>query len=349
MAINIAYFRFFTKPSVNLGFNTSNIHQYRVWSIPGKLYGILFKYFIAPPIDVLSGARGDVYLFPNFARWPLFFRSRSIVVIHDLAYLNAPQYVPPRLRAYLNKFVPRAISNSQMVLAVSETTKQDLITSYGIDPAKIMVASNAVDHSIFYPRKKSDIHGAKQDYGIEGKYIMFTGTIEPRKNIQGVLRAYQALPDKMRNEYSLVLTGGKGWMDGEITDLITSLRQTGTKVIQTGYVALKDLPALYSGASIFVYPSFYEGFGLPVIEAMACGVPVITSNISSLPEAAGGAGILVDPTNDQAIADAIEIVLADPKRAAAMSAKGIKHSKKFDWAISAAHALEAIMAVRDSR
>ncbi len=338
----LEYFRFLTKPPVSLGLEAPNVRQHRVSLIPGKLYSALFKYAWAPPIDLLSGARGQVYLFPNFARWHLFFTRKSIVVIHDLAYHHAPEYVPERLRAYLEKYVPKALAQANHILAVSEFTKRDLIKTYSVAPERISVASNAVDHDFFYPRKADEVLTAQAKYGIEGSYIMFHGTIEPRKNLKGVMEAYRRLPAQLQRQYALVLTGGKGWLDDDIHQQIEDLKHQGAKVIQTGYVDQADLPALYTGASVFVWPSFYEGFGLPIIEAMACGTPTITSNVSSLPEAAGDAGMLVDPHDSDSIAKAMEQVLTSPAEARRMTEAGLKHVKKFNWEDSARAALQAI-------
>jgi glycosyltransferase involved in cell wall biosynthesis len=336
----LAYFQFVTKPDIDLGVHAPNVRQRRVTLIPGRGYSALFKYAWAPPIDLLSGARGDVYLFPNFGRWGLAFTDKSVVVIHDLAYLNAPEYVPERLRKYLNKYVPLALKQASAIIAVSETTKRDIVKSYGYPSAKITVASNAVDHDEYKPASDDAIEAVRAEYGITKPYIHFHGTIEPRKNVQGVVNAYAQLPEEVRQKYALVLSGGKGWLDDEIHDRIRQLQEAGETIIQTGYLKQAHLPALYSGASVFVYPSFYEGLGLPVIEAMACGAPVITSNVSSLPEAAGDAGLLVDPTSIDDLSAAMEKVLVKPGVAEGMRRRGFLHARKFNWADSAAAALK---------
>ena len=338
----LEYFRFLTKPPVSLGLEAPNVRQHRVSLIPGKLYSVLFKYLWAPPIDLLSGARGSVYLFPNFARWRLLFTRKSVVVIHDLAFHHAPEYVPQRLRDYLEKYVPKALEKANHVLAVSETTKQDLIKTYGIPAERITVASNAVDHTFFYPREAAESKIAAQKYGVDGPYIMFHGTIEPRKNLKGVMEAYRQLPAKLQQRYSLVLSGGKGWLDDDIHQQIEELKSKGAQVVQTGYIDQADLPALYSGASVFLYPAFYEGFGLPIIEAMACGTPTITSNVSAMPEAGGDAGILINPHDSADIARAIAKVLESPAQSQQMRAAGLQHVKQFTWEDSARAALKAI-------
>jgi glycosyltransferase involved in cell wall biosynthesis len=170
-------------------------------------------------------------------------------------------------------------------------------------------------------------------HGIAKPYILFTSTIEPRKNILGLLEAYAALPQELRTSHGLVLVGGKGWLDSQIHRRLGELRHLDIRL--TGYVEDRDLPALYSGASVFVYPSFYEGFGMPPLEAMACGVPVVTSRNSSLPEVVGDAGILIDPGDPAAITQAICEVLGSPARAADLSRRGLERSRAFRWDESA--------------
>ena len=165
-------------------------------------------------------------------------------------------------------------------------------------------------------------------FGIHSKYILFLATIEPRKNLVRLLQAYQKLPNAIKAEYILVLAGGKGWLDDEINQLVTEL---GDRIIKTGYLNEADKPALYSGASVFAFPSVYEGWGMPAQEAMACGAPVVVSINSSLPEVVGEAGLMVDPFSVSAITKGIEKVLTDPKLAAAMRQKGLIQAKKFTW------------------
>jgi glycosyltransferase involved in cell wall biosynthesis len=197
-----------------------------------------------------------------------------------------------------------------------------------------------VDHEEYYPKNTKEISIIKNKYNIKGEYILYTGTLEPRKNIVGILESYSMLLDEFKNEYSLVLAGGKGWLDDEIENKLNELKDLN--IVRTGYVEDDDLPALYSGATLFIYPSFYEGFGMPPLEAMACGTPVITSNNSSLPEVVGNAGIMVDAKDTRSLTKNIEKVLKSKKLQSEMSKKGLKQAKNFSWEKSAKKLLELI-------
>jgi glycosyltransferase involved in cell wall biosynthesis len=186
---------------------------------------------------------------------------------------------------------------------------------------------------------------ALQKYGLPSKYIHFHGTIEPRKNVEGLLDAYAALPDKIKDEFALVITGGKGWKDESIYRKVDYYLASGHRIILPGYIEAEDLPFIYSGASLFVLPSFYEGFGIPPLEAMACGVPVITSDNSALPEVVGDAAILVKADDTPALTGSIEKVLSDKQLAKSMTDKGLKQAAKFSWELSARKLIELLESI----
>lgn len=323
-----------------------NLHFRYIRYFPGKVYRGLFQFLIAPPVDLLMAARADVVLFPNFVRWPLAFSKKSIVIVYDLSYINTSEHSASRLRNYLSRFVPKSIEQSDHVITISENSKKEIIDHYRVDPNKITIISPAVDHKIFTKQAPETVDSVLKKYDIGGKYILFTGTIEPRKNIIGILNAYAALPETIRSTFSLVLVGGKGWLDESIHRRLEELKKLN--IILTGYAPDEDLPGLYSGASVFIYPSFYEGFGMPPLEAMACGVPVITSNNSSLPEVVGGAGLMVEANDQSGLTNAIKTVLTDNNLAAELAQKGLVQAKKFNWDSSAVKLLEVIGAVAKS-
>ena len=204
-----------------------------------------------------------------------------------------------------------------------------------MNPDAVSIVHPAVDHNIYKPRSRQETDTIKKKYSINGSYILYAGTLEPRKNILGILNAYEVLPDSLKNNLHLVLAGGKGWKAEEISSKLHQLISSGEKIIHTGYVPDEDLPPLYSGASLFVYPSFYEGFGMPPLEAMACGVPVITSNNSSLPEVVSDAGIVIDANDTEELTKNIEKILRNPKLAKDLAKKGLEQAKKFTWENSA--------------
>jgi glycosyltransferase involved in cell wall biosynthesis len=212
---------------------------------------------------------------------------------------------------------------------------------YKVPEDKISIISPAVDQKVFYPRESAEITKVKQNYGVKKPYILSLCTLEPRKNLVGVLDAYEKLPEKTKRSYILVLAGGKGWLDDELEKRIGEL-SAKYEVIKTGYVPDEDLPALYSGASVFVFPSFYEGFGMPPLEAMACGTPVITSDNTSLPEVVGNAGIMIKADDTERLAGEMERVLTNNKLAQNLREKGLEQAKKFSWEKSAKELLDVI-------
>jgi len=340
----LPYLYFYSKPKPDLGFEgINNVFPKRIGFMPGKIYNGLFRYLLAPPLDLLGMARAEVYLFPNFVRWPLLFTRKSAVIVYDLSFIQSTSTSASRLRSYLTKFVPKAVNKAQIVVTISENSKKELVETYGTNPEKIVVATPGVDLDFFYPRTADESKEILAKYGIADKsYILFTGTIEPRKNLTGLLKAYELLDAKISKKFPLVLAGGKGWLDEEIHQTIVRLRINGLSVIQTGYLPYEELPVLYSRASVFVFPSFYEGFGMPPLEAMACGTPAITSNNSSLPEVMGDAGIMVDARDNGALTQAITEVLTDEVKAARMSKLGIQRAKLFSWQKSARIVLDAL-------
>lgn len=329
----LCYLKFFGRPAADLEVQGKNVVSRRVSFLPGKVYNAFERYFITIPYDFVTRLRADIYVYPNFIYWPLWFTKKSIVFVHDLGYIDQPDAVIARHRKYLGKFVPYSINKAAHVMTISEHTKKRIVEVYGTNPKKITVATPAVDHQEFTPQPKSNIELAKKKYKISDDYILFLGTVEPRKNIVGLLKAYDMLPAATKSKYQLVLAGGKGWLDDEIN---TWCEKLGNRVVRTGYIDAADKPALYSGASVFTYPSLYEGWGMQPLEAMACGVPVITANNSSLPEVAGDAAILVEATNHQELADQIEEVLTNKTLASELVKKGYIQAKKFSWEKSAA-------------
>ena len=319
----------FGKKKVSTGFDESNVADRRISFLPSKIYDGLFRYLVAPPFDLLANVRSDVFIFPNFVRWPLLWARKSIVVVYDLSYLNASDHSQSRHRSFLTKWVPISIRKSDHVVVISENTKKEVMEAYATNEADITVIYPAVDHDFFRP-STAQVAGVQKKYGITKPYILSLCTIEPRKNLVGLLNAYSQLPADIKESHTLVLAGGKGWLDGEISVKYEEISRD-YDVVMTGYVDEADLPALYSGAKVFAYPSFYEGFGMPPLEAMACGTPVITSNNSSLPEVVGDAGIMVDAHDTAALADAIAKVVTDPELAKKMRAAGIERAKRFDW------------------
>jgi len=267
---------------------------------------------------------------------PYFRLIKSVFTLHDLIFLFHPETHKPLNRWFLTLMMPRFLRAADAVIAVSECTKRDAMRLYGLDEAKIRVIYEGVNPR-FCPASPEAIAAVRARYGLPEHFILYVGTIEPRKNLTALLEAFHHL--LATHDLRLVIVGKKGWL---YEGFFRRLRELGLedRVIFTGYVPDEDLPAIYSAADLFVFPSLYEGFGLPVLEAMACGVPVICSNTSSLPEVAGDAALLVDPADVRALAGAIERVLTDEGKWREMRERGLQQAARFSWDEAAAMSLK---------
>lgn len=286
-----------------------------------------------PFLDLLFGK--GIYLFPNFSSWPLL-RSKSIPIIYDLSYEKYAEFAEPRNQQFLSEQVRKAASRADQIITISENSKREIASFYHVSPKKIDVCYPAVDRDHFYRQSHEDIAKTLKKYDLKEKYILFVGNIEPRKNLKNLLLAYEKLPVGVRKQHSLLLVGAKGWQDEEIFETIERLQARGDTIQMPSHrVEDVDLPAIYSGASVFVYPSIYEGFGIPPLEAMACGVPVIASNNSSLPEACGSAALLVEADSVDQICSSINSVLGNTTLSERCIYKGYRQVEVFSWESSA--------------
>lgn len=285
-----------------------------------KMWGLL------PPIDLLYGHQ--VFVFPHFSSWPTL-HSPSIPVIYDLSFLLHPEFSADRNTLFLVKQARLAAERAVRVITISKNSKQEIVDHYKLDADSVDIIYPIINGKNFYKRSDNEIKNVRAKYGVFDKYILFVGNIEPRKNLVSLLRAYAMLDQEKLKNYSLLLVGAKGWKDDEINQLMNELQAKGLKVIQpAAYVTDEDMPALVSGASIFTYVSRYEGFGIPPVEAMFCGTPVISSNNSSLPEAVGDAAVMVNAEDVPAISKAITKLLLDTKLQESLVKAGYKHIKK---------------------
>jgi len=333
-------FRKFTPPIAP----TKQLSYRLVRWFPPAVYFQVFKrlgWFL--PYDLISLRKYDTFLFFNFVDFPLRRKTKGIIVIHDLSFVHYPDYVQRKNLVYLRRFLPKSIERASHIIAVSEATRQDIIKTFSVAADKISVVPNAIDHAVFYPRSKAEIEAAKKKYGLPESYIHFHGTIEPRKNVEGMLNAYAKLPEEIRKQYALVLTGGKGWHDENILARAEELKTAGYNIVFTGYIGPdEDIAAIYSGASLFTLPSFFEGFGIPPLEAMACGVPVITADNSSLPEVVGDGAIKIKAEDTKELSRQIGEVLTNSKLAADLKDRGLAQAKKFSWEQSAQKLIEIL-------
>jgi len=291
--------------------------------------------------DLLTGAC-DLYHAPDFTLPPLR-RARGIVTIHDLSFLRVPDCADPGLRAFLERATPAAVARATRVLADSENTRRDLIALLDVPATKINVVTPGVEPHF---RRETDavrLAAVRQRYGLPERFILSVGTLEPRKNFAGLIRAYGRLRRARALPHALVIAGRPGWLYEEIYRQVER-DQLADSVRFLGFVADADLPALYTLADLFAYPSRYEGFGIPVLEAMACGTPVVTSDNSSLPEVAGDAARLIRAEDTDMLAQAMAEVIEDSTLRHAMIARGYAQARRFTWHNSARAALEAYRA-----
>jgi alpha-1,3-rhamnosyl/mannosyltransferase len=263
----------------------------------------------------------SLYHETNYAPF-CFDQGPMIITLCDLSFVRHPEWHPKDRVKHLEKFCLKKLSQVEAIITISEFSRNEILNLLNIDRTQIYVTPLGVDQS-FHP-------GRDRLEGLPKQYILFLGNLEPRKNLPRLITAYQSLPQPLRKRYPLVIAGASGWHTHELKKALR-LFQKGEEPILTGYVSQGVLPDLYRGASLFVYPSLYEGFGLPVLEAMACGVPVITSDSTSLPEVVGDVGVLVNPYDVDHLKEAIRQVLEDEKKRQEMIEKGIVRAKLFSW------------------
>jgi glycosyltransferase involved in cell wall biosynthesis len=287
-------------------------------------------------------ARGfDLLHSPAFIA-PLKAPCPVVITMHDITYLLYPAYFARRWIQYMKSIAPATVRSAAAIICVSENSKRDVVEAYKIPPAKVHVVPHGVDHQRFHPGAALDPAWARQT-GIRKGYILHVGELSHRKNIPGLLRAVAHLRSVGKwGSRQLVLAGAEapGMLGADEIHATIHQLELAAAVVLAGRVPDEHLPGLYAQASLLVMPSLYEGFGLPVLEAMAAGTPVLASNTSSLPEVAGTAAILVAPDDTMALAEALASVLERPQCAAELRAKGLARAKQFTWQRSAAETLE---------
>lgn len=273
-------------------------------------------------------AKVDILHQPCFSA-PIFYSGKVVVTCHDIISILFPKNLPFWSRMFYSKWMPFSYRRADMIIASSECTKKDMIKYLKIDPGKIKVIYLATSADFKPAKDKNIIDKIKKKYKTGDKYFIHVGTLEPRKNLSFLVKAFsQASKDGI--DENLVIVGKKGWYYEDLFKLVEELNLEN-RVIFTGYAEEGDIPVLYSGATALTFPSLYEGFGFPPLEAMSCGTPVISSNTSSLPEVIGEAGILIPPKKEKIWAEQMVKVSRDEKLAKDLSEKGLIQAKKFSW------------------
>lgn len=307
-------------PALREGWNYKILKPKKFWT---KLVLPWALYTASPKPDVVFSPTHYI---------PRFSPSKRVVTVFDLAFLRFPQAFTKKDLWQLKTGTAYSIKNADHIITISQSTKKDIVEAHGVETKKITVAYPGFNPEIFYPITERDqVDKVLSKYDITGDYIIYIGTVQPRKNLTRLMEAVAKIEG-----LKLVIVGKtsgpgrQGWM---FVETLQKPRELGveSRVIFTGYVPQQDLPYLLAGAYCYVLPSLWEGFGIPVVEAMACGTPVIVSNVSSLPEVAGNAGLLVDPYCVDQIEQAIRAIISDKKLRAKKSKEAVIQAKKFSW------------------
>jgi glycosyltransferase involved in cell wall biosynthesis len=304
----------------------------RKFSFPNKFLNLSLWYFNFPRIDQMIGG-ADVFFMPNIAFGSVSKKCKLILSVHDLSFERYPEFFSLKRRWWHIFINPKKLCQRvDRMVAVSNSTKRDLVSLYNIPEEKIKMIYSAIsDKFKIINRNDARLLEIKEKYNLPFKFILYLGTIEPRKNIQSIIVAYHKLQENEEVlKYKLVIAGGKGW---KYEKIFFSAENCANKenIIFAGAIDEEDKVYLYNLASVFIYPSFFEGFGFPPLEAMACGVPVICSNNSSLPEVVGDAAIIIDPDRPDEIQESLKEIILNKDFREKLVQKGLIQAQKFNW------------------
>jgi glycosyltransferase involved in cell wall biosynthesis len=346
----------FKKPRIDYPWSKLSNVKIKTLRIPNRIFDLFLRFLKFPKIDTIVGGV-DIFLSPHFLLLPVKKKTKTIVVFHDLSFVRFPEFFSfPKLLWHKFIYPKNQAKKADLIVAVSESTKDDLIDLYGVPREKVNVIYPAVGEE-FKPIEKNDsgLQRVREKYNLPQSFILFFGTIEPRKNITALIEAFEKIKkqeinpplevrwdgfegtvkSEKRNSFNfqdlkLVIAGNKGWLYGDIFEKIEESPYR-KDIIVTGFIEEGDRPYLYNLAEMFVYPSFFEGFGFPPLEAMACGIPTAVSNKSSLPEVVGDGAIMFDPQNIDEIGFAIKEMFENKGLREILIERGLKRAKFFDW------------------
>ncbi len=318
--------------------------RYTRWPTQRPIVRIAWEQTTLPLATYLE--RLDLLHAMAFVR-PIIARCPIVITIYDLSFVRMPERFPRFQRFYLQTMTRYSARRAAHLIAISQSTKDDIVKFCAVSPSKASVIYCGVDEQ-FKPLSQHEIEQFRSAKGLPAHFVFYLGTLEPRKNVAQLVRAYAALRHNGRNKPKLVIAGSKGWGYDEV---FAAIAQSGVQadVILPGYIPHDELSLWYNAADVFVFPSVFEGFGLPVLEAMACGTPAITSNVSSLPEVAGDAALTVNPADTRALSEALECTLCDTTLRAQMRERGLRQAQKFNWQRSAQQTIKIYEEVLNSR
>jgi glycosyltransferase involved in cell wall biosynthesis len=307
-----------------------------VWRVPGRVTAAVCER-LSLPVELLLGGLNVFHGPGEFIPRP--FRCKSILTIHDLMAFRHPEFIDPEWLGPHTQRILTAANEADAIIAVSQFTKGEIVRLLRIPEARIRVVYNGISPAFRPMGDNEHMEKVRVKYGIRGPYLLFVGNIEPKKNLNTLILACAELWKATSYKYPLAIVGQKDWHFEAVRELVQKLHLE-REVIFTGVVDGEDRPSLYSGAELFVFPSLFEGFGIPVIEAMACGTPVVASNRASIPEVADDAAVLVDPLNASRMAEAMYTVLADPSVKTRCIQRGLQRAKTFSWERTARETLK---------
>lgn len=311
--------------------------------LPTRYHRIAWEQVAFPRL--IQRYRLDVVHSPHYTM-PVLASCARVVTFHDMTFMLHPEAHLLYKLLFFRTMIPISARSADALIAISQNTQKDILNLFPARSNRLFTIPYGIV-PIFQPMPRSAQINALRKYDLPEPFVLYVGNLEPRKNLPSLLRAFATLV-KRGLPHSLVLVGSRGWMDDDIFSTLRDLN-VGHRVFMPGYVPQEELPALYSAASLFVYASRYEGFGLPILEAMACGVPVITSNVASMPEIAGDAGMLIDPNNETELSEAMARILNDSELRAKMSRDGIERARQFSWERAARETLRVYECVAQAR
>ncbi len=309
-------------------FSLPGVEQRAVQWCPGRLVQKVWKEWRWPPYEWFAGA-ADVYHFPNFIIPPLR-KGKKVVTVHDVTFLRHPETVEQKNYRYLSTRLEQTVQVADHIIVVSDFSRQEVLEHYAVDADRITAIHLGISQP-FDIVPESRIQAVRKMLGLERPYLLFVGTVEPRKNIPFLIDVFEAMD---HFDGDLVIAGMKGWKYEESLQRINSSKK-GDRIHYLEFVDESHLPGLYAGAEIFVFPSHYEGFGFPPLEAMSCGTPVISSAGGALPETVGNAGVIIDRGTVEAWVHAVETMLHDTAQRDIFRKIGLEHAGHFDWARTA--------------
>lgn len=289
--------------------------------------------------DAIHPASWDCYFEPNFVFMPGLRAEKKILTIHDFSCFRFPEWHPAERVRYMEKNFWKSLEQADHIITVSQTVGEEATREYGISPDRITAIPNGVDHALFRPSPPQSLTELRKRYSLPENFVLYAGALEPRKNLLNLLEAHALLPRKLQERFPLLLIGSKGWNNSQILDRIRQMEQ----VRHLGYVPRNDLPLFYSAATLFAYPSWYEGFGLPPLEAMACGRAILTSTDNSLRELCGNAALYAEAGDTEGMAAQMQRLLEDNDLRIKLETDALARAALYSWEISTRRHLELFL------